>query len=321
MTIDHGPQPAKTDKHPLQEGLEKPSVSPPEGERDSDRAQLIQTDTETLAGAPPAGGSGIDQGSQSDGGNEHRSNRGRNIILGTLASGLVTAIVIAGGNKLINSDKGGSAENPAPNPDRTVSAPATPGEATADTPTNPDGESLANGPTELSVEQFKDGESLANAWNTQANRWIMSNATKETKDNEDFSTSRKEYVARINEPIDNQYIDTLLVANWQNNPNLVRLVEETTRIHYNTVLINLSTTDSDRPEDLEPYEIGEKVISSKTISESNKEIITAIDYERWDNSDKNGANDFLENPINGVTGTDTLTWTNVDGVWKISDFS
>jgi hypothetical protein len=137
MTIDHGPQPARTDKHPLQEGLEKPPVSPPEGERDSDRAQLIQTNTETLAGAPPSGGSGIDQGSQSDGGNEHRSNRGRDIILGTLASGLVTVIVIAGGNKFINSDKGGSAENPAPNPDRTVSAPANPVETRAVGPVDP----------------------------------------------------------------------------------------------------------------------------------------------------------------------------------------
>jgi hypothetical protein len=296
MSSNHDRQSTGISKHPLEHGLEVPAVSPPAGERHED---YFPKESETTSKKP---------------------NVMRRIIGGTAA----TALLIGGGfvvKSMVGSEKAPSAENPARNPDRTVSAPATPGEATADTPTGSEIESPKGGPVALSAERYKDGASLVTAWNTQNNEWTMSNATKETKENEDLSISREKYVAQINEPVDDAYINALLVQNWQENPNLVEFVEARVRNHYNTVFINLATTDSDRPEDIEPYEAGRKVISSDTISESNEEIVAAINYERWDNSDKNGANDLLKDPINGVVGTDTLTWTNVDGVWKISDFS
>ena len=92
MSIDHDPQSTGTSKHPLEHGLEAPVAIPPAGQR-------------------------------------HEDYFPKKNVLRRVIGGTAVVAILAGGGLLAKSMLGGSnapsAENPAPNPDRTVSAPAT----------------------------------------------------------------------------------------------------------------------------------------------------------------------------------------------------
>lgn len=96
MSIEHNPQPTGTSKHPLEHGLDAPVAIPPVGERHEDYFPK-------------------------------KRNIMRRVIGGTAA-----AAILIGGGLAAKSALGGegtaNAENPAPTPDTTASAPATPGE-------------------------------------------------------------------------------------------------------------------------------------------------------------------------------------------------
>lgn len=225
----------------------------------------------------------------------------------------LAAALIAGGAWLGLSG-GDKATEPRVEP--TASAPASPGDAepSAEAPVE-----SGDSPTELTVERYQDGDSLVRAYNAEYNDWMMSGATPETQANQDFSVTADEYIDGVNAPIDDAYVKALFVDDWQDRPQLVDFVAEKEQVHHAGVFVNMLTTDSGNLDDLEPYNAGWNITSVNVDSQSATEIVTSYRYERWDNSDRNGANQILAHPIDGVVGGVTVTFINVDGVWKISD--
>ncbi len=234
-------------------------------------------------------------------------------IIGLLGLGLA-----AGGVFGVKALSGGETHTE-PRVEPSVSAPAVPGGQTEETPTtSPEAGNTAE-PTPLSVERYEDGDALVRAWNAEHNEWLMANATPETQKKYDATVTLVDYVEKVNEPSNEAYSKALFVDDWEERPQLADFVNENVRIHNATTLLNILSTNSTVPEDLEPYKQGEDITSTNIISQSPEKIVVHYEYVHWDNSDKNATNQRVTKPVNGATGQRTITWTNSNGIWKISD--
>lgn len=230
-------------------------------------------------------------------------------LLGAVAAGAFGGVKALGGESDSNSGR--------PNVEPSASAPATPGGEV--TPSNPETEATAE-PIELTVDRYDNGESLTRAWMEQYNDWMMAGATPETAENRDPILGLEEYIDSVTNPIDEAYLSALYVSDWQERPQLVKEVDDYTRIHHAIVYANMGTTDSGEPEDVEPYESTWDLTSVEEVSNTGDEIVVEYHYEVSDNSDRNRAEEFVtptySTPVPGGTRT---TWIQENGVWKISD--
>lgn len=194
-------------------------------------------------------------------------------------------------------------------------------EAPSESPTvsNPEVIDTAIAPTELTVDRYKDGESLARAFTEQLNGWINAGGTQETIDNEPLTANTDDYLAGIAAEYDQAYIDALYVSDWASRPELAAEVEEKIRIHSAVLNAYHGTSVSVDPADLEPYVDSFTVTSVNEISNTGDEIVVEYQILREDNSEMNLAENYLTSTYPEPTpGANRLTWVQEDGVWKVA---
>lgn len=237
----------------------------------------------------------------------------RPLIIGGSA---LAAALIAGGAWLGLSG-GDKADEPKAEP--TASAPASPGEtpATAETP-------LSTGPVELSVEKYQDPETLVRAYVKQEQAWIDAGKDKlpaTIEDADPYPTNQAAVDYAIG-ATDDKYVKALFVEDWESNPSLVDYVEERKTMHdselnlYFLTIPELSQDDAD----IEPYDGTQEVSAVRELSSSDDERVIEFDWTASDNSALNRGGTYLKNPVDGTYGTTKLTFANVDGIWKVSDW-
>jgi hypothetical protein len=239
--------------------------------------------------------------------------------------GVGVALLAVGGAAALGIGKatGGGNEDAPISPDSTASAPAEPGETenVETAPLTPEQVAeLAPKPTPLTLEQYgTDGDALVRAYMVQFNDWMTANATQEASDAWG-SEMLEAFVAKINKPVDDAYVEALFVSDWREHPRLVQVIDSYREGHAAGVRGNLMTTDSYNDADLEPYVYGWNLMDVKVHSASRDEIVAAYRWEGWDNAHRNrGDTIFTEGSFDGKAGGASLTWTNEDGVWKIVD--
>lgn len=219
-----------------------------------------------------------------------------------------TAAGVFGGAKALGGDT-----NTEPRQEPSASAPANPGE-TKETQ-DPNDEISDFAPVALTVENYQDGDQLIRAWNSERNKWVMSGVDMEEEvDWADPEAS----IAGIAADYDTEYIETLLVDDWQERPQLYDMVVSYIDQHRIVLNASIMTTDSTQPEDIEPYEEGQDVTMTRIEESTPDQMVVTYRYSRWSNADQNRGDLFIEN-VNGKEGGETVTFVNQDGVWKISD--
>lgn len=224
----------------------------------------------------------------------------------------LAAAIIAGG-AWIGLSGGDKEETPPSEP--TAAAPA---ETGSNGETDNTVEELVVEP--ISAEVYTTPEAVMERYVELYNEWTTANARPETREGylQDINQGRESYIARINEPVDDAYAETLYAPGWQENAQLREVVDGIKDEHALVVLANMATTDSLNDADLEPYTAGLRTTSFDVIEQSEHHIVVDWRFIGWDNADQNRAELFVKS-IDGRTGGSRMTWENIDGVWKISD--
>lgn len=226
-----------------------------------------------------------------------------------IAGVVATAIVVGGGLvlKFTGGDKEGSAENPAPTPDTTATA------ITGET----DNSTVEFG---ISANEFANNpEALANEYYTQHNTMMVSGITQEVRNaDRRFELTDREYVSEIAQPIHEEFVDKMFVSNWEENPELANYVNTLLEISLDTKEIRLKT-DPTKSENTEPYE--RKLVLEK-VTGNISPLETSVLWVDEDNSALNQGEEFSTGAYSsGLTGGETLTWVNEDGILKISNIT
>jgi hypothetical protein len=199
----------------------------------------------------------------------------------------------------------------APTPERepSVSASADPGEVTAENP------SVDYEPSELSAETLQDGDALMLGLHDEYNKWMVSGINLE--DEVDW-TNPDGSIRSISEQYDEKYTNTLLVGGWENNSALAEVISSFKEQHAVVLNASIMTTDSNQPEDIEPYAQGYDVTDTEVLEESPDKMVVSSTFTMWSNADKNRGDAYIEN-VNGRTDGQVVTFVNQDGVWKVAE--
>lgn len=233
-----------------------------------------------------------------------------------VAGGVAVAAAAAAG---IGLTQGGD-NNTEPRQEPGASAPATPGtnETPAPSETAPsDPETDAPvGAVELSAEEYTNGEQLSRGFVEQTNNWVMAGATPELVENRDRSMSVDEYVQSVAGPIDEAYINALIVPGWENDESLRTFVEQVRNSHRIFLKAYIGTMLSGTGE---PYKYYASITSAAEESATPEQIVGSYRYVGHDNFDKNNAHEYITDSQEGTTGGSTVTWVNKDGSWKAAD--
>ena len=246
-------------------------------------------------------------------GEKAKGNKGHALYLavGTLAVGAVAGLFF-GANRigLIGGDS--SSETPAPNPDKTVSAPAVPGETNDIDTSNPTEFSLS------AAEYENNLESLAEKYYAQENKFMIAGISKEVAESEKrFEAGDDVYLKKIVSPINDKFVEDLFVEDWKSKPKLAEYVNGILKLADTTKYARINTYGD---YDDEPYErstiTDEIVVDTATSS-------TTVTWHGYDNRDLNHVEDSLLTGVdpNDEYGSLTISWENVDGKMKIANVS
>lgn len=219
-------------------------------------------------------------------------------------AGIVAGTVLIGGGTAVAMLTGGS-------PERAETTSSAPGET---------GKSEEK-PVEFGLsatEYAKDPEALAQAFYAQMDSLFIAGINETTAHaDERYEMSDNEYIDMISSEVDEQFIDNLFVEGWQNNPDLATYVATVIETAHDTRWGRLKTY-SGGTDDKEPYV---RRIVVDEASGTTHPLTTVVRWHGYDNRDMNTAEDGMTGlDPNTETGSETLTWKNVDGQLKISDF-
>lgn len=272
---------------------------------------------------------------------DRKKGRRRGLKIG-LAAAVATALT-AGGAYLLTSDNEKTADdqqeqgneqvdpNNGQNPDDLINNEA-PEVVAPEDPTD-DPEVVA--PTELrfntsegfSSEKYPTPESLAQGLFTDAiTEWYNAGGTDENFEALIAShLETREFVARVTEPVDDEYINAIFAEGWESNPEVATWIERMERIHLDNVQYNLITrnVDGTAPEDKEPYYRGSELVQLvETSSLTDTQLTMTIDTREHDNASNNRVGEELSDNIQvrGETNRATIGWTLIENQWMITSF-
>jgi hypothetical protein len=170
---------------------------------------------------------------------------------------------------------------------------------------------------EFDAKGLSSPELLIQTWVDRQTAWYNSGATPENARAavDGYNTmTLPEYAAKVSSDYDGIFIDALFPSDWQSNQILADIVDRTTKVHTNTLMLYFKTFDN-TPEDQEAYKRGVKYVQTNSVT-SNADGSVSIKYTEhaWDNSDKNRAGEALTQ--NKSIDTDNITPT---VIFKIVD--
>jgi len=220
--------------------------------------------------------------------------------------------LLGAGAAVVGVTQGGEAN---PTPERSPSASATP---------NPGEKEVAEKPVEFGIPAAKfekNPEALGREYYNQMNAYMIAGATQEAQNSDEYVTiDLHEYVDQLSAPIDQNYIGSLFIDEWQQNPQLSDYVVTLSDIAQRTRELRLLSWSGVENADLEPY-ARELVVESMEVT-GEPVITTSTRWTERDNGPKTNVLDNLDGPdVNSFYGGETFVWVNVDGQMKIADIS
>lgn len=230
----------------------------------------------------------------------------------------LAAALIAGGAWLGLS--GGDNTDTEPKANTTTSAPATPGETQATPETEAPTKESQPSAQEISAERYTTPEAVVEAYVEQNVNWyadgsILSN----TDEMHATNMSRPDFATQLARRGDVPYISALFVKDWQDHSRLAQAIEAERGLHQEALDVYLFTSDSGNSKDVEPYRRWFKFTKVDILSQSDNQFTASVEFADFDNSDKNRAMTYLPKPVSEQAGGQIITWTKVDGAWKVSD--
>ncbi len=177
---------------------------------------------------------------------------------------------------------------------------------------------------QLSVEQYTDGASLLRAWykadNNSINVTDVQAIEAQSQTNTDGIPGLNKIVDTVNAPLDQAYASTYLIDHWQENPDLIKFVNQSDKLHHVVAYAQWATSPGKDPTDLEEYKFANKLTSVNVVSQADGQMVVNYRYVAWDNADKNHADEsVIGKSYKGDVGGATVTFVAVGGEWKISD--
>jgi len=253
---------------------------------------------------------------------QHRDDRHEKKGLLVKAGVIAAGVAAVGATVFGLSSHGSGDKSTAPRHETSTSASANPNKA-GNPSTNENETETTREPRLLSVEQYKDGNSLVRAFTDEYNDWMMSGATMDNANAQadHLDESLDEYARSVTEPLDKGFEEALFTKDAIAIPDVHKYIESITGHHRAIVAIYFATAGPGKDiTDKEPYVYKDKVTEVNTVSESKSEIVVNYRYLQTDNSDQNTANNIWGNePANGQTGGSSVTFKNVNGFWKVSN--
>ncbi|MDB5179833.1 MAG: hypothetical protein JWN12_465 [Candidatus Saccharibacteria bacterium] len=181
--------------------------------------------------------------------------------------------------------------------------------------------------TPISAEKYTTPEAVVKASVGEVDEWINAGGTEANSKAWASSDDPGAYFTNLMTKSNAQFESQLLVDNWQTIPSLSTYVPNKENIHKTTTNLNFLTTPNDpnseyNSQNKEAYKRGEVVDSIQFVSEDSTKIVADVTVHEYDNSDKNAVLKYTEGvAIDTTPYTIRMTMTNVNGNWKLSDYS
>jgi hypothetical protein len=181
--------------------------------------------------------------------------------------------------------------------------------------------------TPISAEKYTTPEAVAKAFIGEVDEWINAGGTEANAKAWLDAESSGSYMDNLMAKSNAQFESQLLVDNWQDIPSLAAYVPNKENIHQITTNLAFFTMPNNPNSDYnaqnkEAYKRGEIVDSIQIVSEDSTKIVANVTVHEYDNSDKNAALQLTKGvAIDTTSYTIRMTMTNVNGNWKLSDYS
>jgi hypothetical protein len=239
-----------------------------------------------------------------------------------LIAGIASVAVLGGGAFIGVKSLGGGEHTTEPKAEPTSSAPATPGEKA---PSNHETAAPETLDFTLSAETYiNNPKQLIIDYYATYNDWQNTGYSKKAAtDTDRFSyDSDMEYSAVLDKASNDAFESDMLVANWQENPNLVKFINNDENVHAEITTLALKTGDGSNREDLAPYQRFTDLDQSSIVVQSatpDKIIVSGLTHGR-DNSDQNTAEETSTGiDPNEEHGGQTLTFVKVGDQFRLAD--
>lgn len=210
-------------------------------------------------------------------------------------------------------------------PDRPVAtAPANPGSEKLETKpwyeqinTQPTANELIVSPTKVTPEQ------LPSVFvNDLTTKWFNAGYTKEFSQ-ASLNNGFQEKVDEIAGSYDAMFIDSILVPDWESNPDLKSYVANMKSLHnHNLLVAGMTSFPNLDSGDIVPYMRGSRLLSVDQITKNSDGSITEITKEQnYDNADKNrvGEEPKLGVQSDNIPITVSRTYVVIDGEYRLAD--
>ncbi|MCX6728161.1 MAG: hypothetical protein NTV39_00105 [Candidatus Saccharibacteria bacterium] len=183
--------------------------------------------------------------------------------------------------------------NPSPSPSAKASVEASPSPSANSAETTPTIETI-----EISSNLIAQPETLVETFiDERVTEWYNAGATPENAKAAVLSSTETidEFAARVAAKYDKEFIDALLVKDWQSNPRIVKWVSDMIVIHRQTLALYFYTSFPDQnPQDKQPYERSVKHLSIESVKGQTSKSVTIVSTEEdFDNADLNRVGEAL----------------------------
>ena len=179
----------------------------------------------------------------------------------------------------------------------------------------------------ISAEKYTTPEAVVRASVVAVDNWINAGGTEANSKAWNNTDNAGKYFTDLMMKSNTQYESQLLITNWRDVSSLSAYVPNKEDVHKKTTTLNFLTTpnnpDSEyNAENKEAYKRGQVVDSIQIVSADSAKLIADITVHEYDNSDKNAVLKYTKGvAIDTAPYKIKMTLTNVEGNWKLSDYS
>ena len=179
----------------------------------------------------------------------------------------------------------------------------------------------------ISAEKYTTPEAVVKASVSEVDDWINAGGTEANSKAWNNTDNPGKYFTDLMTKSNTQYESQLLITNWRDVSSLSAYVPNKEDVHKKTTTLNFLTTpnnpDSEyNAENKEAYKRGQVVDSIQIVSADSAKLIADITVHEYDNSDKNAVLKYTKGvAIDTAPYKIKVTLTNVEGNWKLSDYS
>lgn len=180
-------------------------------------------------------------------------------------------------------------------------------------------------PRELAVSDYPDADSLARAFFQEVSNWYNIGGVVPNGDTW-YNTSSGDgpiFTARVFDETDQAYIHALVIEGYDADERLNSWVVTQVANHEAIVTLNWYTTPGSEllqdPDVQVAYVSTVEIDSIRPVMETSDQVEAIVIVKFADNSDLNNADELTGSPLDEAPQSAIYQWTNVGGVWKLSE--